>query len=267
MPEYLDPDDYVPFASTTVGETVRVNHCKEGKDKLYVTTNPDGIVAYCHHCGKRGFTRTALSEGTEAGSELSTPRVERSAIGASVHLPADSESRADYWRGDALTWAAQYLARSEITASPLCWSESNQGIVMPLFDASGLVGYQVRSFDAAETRKYITNKTKGAYARPFFHGRNKLAIVEDWISAYKIALSVPDYAALPLLGTNLTKEQMRTIISYPEITVALDNDKPDVRAAQAKIMRTLSCYTAVRSVHLQQDPKALTPAQLREVFN
>lgn len=75
---YLSNEEFVPMAPEGPG-TVNIHHCKDGpgNDKLYITRKDDGtILAYCHHCGKRGSHRVLGTRTIQSGKETtSTARV------------------------------------------------------------------------------------------------------------------------------------------------------------------------------------------------
>lgn len=277
MKEYLNDDEFMPFAgSLKLGETIKVEHCKSGKAKLYITRKEDnaGIVAYCHHCSKRGFV---ANPDVSIGESKETMRSTHEGF-ESEHdqysLPSDSEGRSVYWPGAARRWAEQYLTEIELDNSPLCYSESKGGLVFPLFSQGDLIGYQVRKFpEDPNGPKYLTFRgDRGQAALDPFVSRHEvseipvLAVVEDWVSAYKIALNTT-LDAVPLLGVNCSNNQVQAIVSYAEVAIALDNDNTQVRKAQAKLVRHLSCYSAVRSVLLDKDPKEMSIEELRQEFD
>ena len=160
MKEYLNEDEFMPFAgSLKLGETVKVEHCKPGKAKLYITRkeNNAGIVAYCHHCGKRGFV---ANPDVPSGENKETMRATYSSVEhehGKYSLPTDSEGRSARWPIEARRWAEQYLTEPELDSSPLCYSESKGGLVFPLFSHGDLIGYQVRKFpEDPNGPKYLT---------------------------------------------------------------------------------------------------------------
>ena len=55
----LSRSEFVPYAPKDRGGQTHIHHCKQGhnNDRLYIRRNEDeSIVAYCHHCGKSGYS-------------------------------------------------------------------------------------------------------------------------------------------------------------------------------------------------------------------
>lgn len=290
--DYLDPSEYVPFAPKVPGEQVHVHHCRKelGKDKLYIKVSEDGskILAYCHHCRKRGSYLLSGKPIDEypAKSEGTGLLRKHSVFG----LPNDSESDPAKWGATqagerALSWVEKYLCVGDILDSPLCFSAKQESLLFPLFSEGNLVGYQARPFSDSTvyntTSKYITYIYKELYTSTsnivldIFTNKNSkdicttLVLVEDYISALKVVNGTDTCDSLPLLGCNLTKGTLQSILTggYEKVQVALDNDNNEVRRSQAKIVRELSAYLPVRSVLLDKDPKKYLYAELEELFD
>lgn len=261
----LDPDCYLPYAADLgIGQEIRVEHCKPGKRKLYIKRKSDGIVAHCFHCGSSGRTSTDPVEDmadpagcSDAGSYASGP---------SFRLPADSEGRPQEWPHEAREWLTWYLTDEQITDSPFCYSAEKGGIVFPFNCGGELAGYQVRHFPA-KSPKYLTYRDKSKQGiDPYLHEDcEDIVLVEDMVSAYKAYLA--GFNTAPLMGTTLTKERFTAIVNdFDRVTVALDNDNNQVRKLQAKLVRDLSAYCAVKSVLLDRDLKEYDLEMIREIL-
>ncbi len=277
----LSFDEFVPFAPDTVGEQVHVEHCKPGRAKLYIKRTENGILAFCHHCNHSGAYLNSMESASKredvsrTGISFDHRQSESGNDGyGAFSLPADTEGRAGHWPRDAREWAEQFLTEQELTDSPFCYSERAGGILFPYYSREVLAGYQVRLFPDRKGMKYKTVRNKSLpndVALASFHPdktpvKPDFVLVEDWISAYKCKLA--GYASQALMSTNLTKGRLYPIVAdWPRIIVALDNDNKQVKKAQAKLVRDLSCYSQVKSVLLERDLKYETIDRIREILN
>lgn len=280
MGQWLHKDEFVPHASSIVGEEVHVHHCKEGhgNDRLYIRRNTDGsIIAFCHHCHSSGFS-TADSdfearEGAEADSRRSESERDhtvRSADGSAFSLPNDITGDFGQFGIECQQYLRRYFEGDAITRSPLCWSERGGSLILPVYCADGLLLYQERAFpERADTPKYQTWRNPGFTNQvsntPFEAGNTTLVYTEDWLSAYQWT-QVDGVSGMPLLGTHLSKAQALQALDFDRVYVHLDNDNPDVRRAQVRHVFTLSKYKPAKNIWTDKDPKEFSPAELEALL-
>lgn len=283
--DWLNKEEFVPFAPKARGESVMVHHCKKGKNnnRLYIRRNEDGsIVAYCHHCCKRGFSTL---DGIANIHSKDTIKPTTSGVKV-LKLPHDLELRLPHWPIEALKWVSKYgITTDELDINSIGYSNSWMGVVLPVFDTKGrLVCTQTRRFSwshteiaRGQTKKYDTTILQGTqkserlfiprHRGPDLPDRpNTLVLVEDILSSIKID-RVTD--AMALLGTSLPKEKYLTLgTKYDKIVIWLDNDNPQVRKSQSKIKRRLELFCPdVQIIYTERDPKEHTQKEIEAIVN
>lgn len=273
MTAKLDPSDYMPYAPSEPGRTVRRHHCKggKGKDKLYITRKEDGsIVAFCHHCHAGGGTSVSELQSESSGEYgLRTTGSGNAQVknGNRVFaIPADCQGNTDKWGREALEWAEQYLTSDQINDSPLSYSDKDGAIIFPFVTDTDMVMYQARYFPAREP-KYMTywNHNTDRQYNPMGNS-DTLVLTEDWISAYKAVLA--GYSAFPLAGSHLSRGSMAKLIArdYRRYVIALDNDKPAVRREQRRLEREFSMYAPTLVLKLTKDLKCFNLPDIQDLI-
>jgi len=293
----LDINDWKDYVPDSVGEQVKVHHCKlgTGNDKLYIKRVPNGAIAYCHHCGERGYaSNRILATKTNAGSNYSarvsgiyerTSSFNGSPVfsegksssngdkSQSIVLPADAIRRLKLWPNqDAKIWVLKHgLRMADIDASGMCWSDSFSGVLFPRFLNGTLVSYQVRKFPSASPKYKSYGNTSGVYdalrVSERSHERTRLVLVEDMLSALKVSRIASAFA---LGGTSLKDEQLAHLLKdYDRFVVMLDNDNWQVKINQVKLYKRLSMFSTsdVKVLELNKDPKEHSDEELRELLH
>ena len=289
MSGYLDKDEFVPFAPSELGGETRVHHCKQGKDndRLYIKRTDDGtIIAYCHHCGKRGVSKL------DGIRNISTFRTNKEPIKTGViktlKLPVDFEKDSTKWPSKARTWPMKYgIKKEELHDNSVGYSEYFGRVVLPTFDEKGsLVQYQTRKIDGLSgtstfqrETKYDTFIKQGSTSfQRLFNPKSSgssisrcsvgsvLCIVEDSLSAIKCNRFVDTIA---LNGTSLDESCILKLIKdYNSFIIFLDNDNSQVKKSQRKLKKNLElvCKGKVTIVYSDKDPKELTTKELKEIL-
>lgn len=282
--DYLEPNEFVPYAPTTLGETTHIHHCKEGRgnDRLYITRKDDGaIVAYCHHCGRRGVSRSRAPRNIHS-LRASAKERERTAV-RKLTLPRDIEKDVTMWPAHARAWPMKYgIKKDELQHNHIAYSERLGRIVLPCFDEKGtLTCYQTRKLSGGEGRdanphKYSTYTQQGSEARDnLFWARGgrtgdasrPLVVTEDVLSAIKCGRFGPSVA---VLGTNVSDHELLTITNkHDNIIVFLDNDNSKVKAKQNSLKQRLDLLANgwVRVVRADKDPKEHSNSELESLLN
>ena len=190
----LSQEDFVPFAPKIVGEQIHRHHCRQGKgnDKLYIKRNENGIVAYCFHCGKSGFSRIGVSyrmetekgEGSANDEHGPVRRMDSVSIGQGPGESVGGRTGLDGMDGYSSagvlfvlpvdcyrisgrcvntecqrsleSWGAD--SEEFLRKVPLWYSPRTLSLIIPQYDPSGtLIGYQARRFPTLEGYpKYLT---------------------------------------------------------------------------------------------------------------
>lgn len=273
MTDRLRPDEFVPYAGSE-GVTVNINHCKQGKDnaRLYITTKSDRILAYCHHCGRRGChylanyarARTRGQGGTDGiHSSRNSKFRGREIVSSEKYI-----TEINQWPAEARHWIGRAgLTQAEVEQFNIGYYEPDQRVMLPIYNKGELVGYQMRRIFAHDNRpKYDTRKK----VKPllFYNEQhddsNRLVIVEDILSAIKVGRQ---YNTCALLGTNLDLSSVAYIAGkYDNVDVWLDNDNRQVKLNQVKLKRKLGAFCNVRVIKTDIDPKLLTDAEIYDII-
>jgi len=303
MNKYLPYDDFVPFAPDGLGEEVNKHHCKQGKDndRLYIKRNSDGtIVAYCHHCGLRGFHRGTDGKSLQRLVGLigqSSGTVEDTT--ERFTYPVDTEFNFNKWPEEARNWPLQYgLTEEEICdVASMGWSEFYGRVILPVFNEDGeLVAWQGRRIPGLTDKskyeigwnktkqkgdrsptKYNTKAKEGvtkserlcpirycgvgsSYSSP----STTLCIVEDTLSALKVSRLMD---SLPLNGSSCKLRDLMHLKKYDTIIIYLDNDNNQVKSSQVRLKRALELMANnVYLIKEDRDPKELSDKELSTLF-
>jgi len=288
MSEYLDKDEFVPFAPSEIGGEVHVHHCKLGKDndRLYIRRNEDdSIIAYCHHCGKRGVSK--LDGVRNISTFRSNKGTLKKGVSRDLKLPSDFEKDSSKWPMKARAWPMKYgITKEELHDNSIGYSEYFGRIVLPTFDEKGkLSQFQTRKIDGLmgtstfqRETKYDTYIKQGSTSfqrlfNPKYIGSDPsrlsmdtLCIVEDSLSAIKCNRYIPTIA---LNGTSLDdKCILKVVKNYSSFIIFLDNDNPQVKKSQRKLKKKLElvCKGKVTIIYSDKDPKELSNKELQEIL-
>lgn len=273
--DWLPKEDYLPYAPDGAGETEHIHHCRDGKDndKLFITRCEDGytIIAYCHHCGKRGFANTSESATISTLKKHYSHKrsATTSSSGYEYKLPNDCEGNPSKWDRRARVWVRRYgITNEEIEDYGIAYSPSDTRVVLPVYDSDGLALYQTRKLLEEDTRpKYLTyNNRHGSlwYSHPP-HISNSIVLCEDVISGIRLGRHLPAGA---LLGTSISDRVLNAITNvYDTFIIFMDDDNTDVRMKQLVLKNRLELFGDVNIVHTNgRDAKEHTDAELKEIL-
>lgn len=297
---YLKPEEYMPHAPSERGEQVHVNHagCPAGEDRkgrLYVKrTETDDVVAYCHHCGGRGFSGAsrAFVGYRQSGDALSSvrwrkrsapstvPRIDGTggAVGRKLPtLPRDATPHVGDWPPHAKLWPESFGVQADaLGRKGWCYSPKYDRLLIPVFDREhgGLLGYQARRLSDRDTdsRKYLTVKEKGK--RLYYHAtapitaalKNKaVVLVEDALSAEKVSAFADAVAVLTVTADSTLRDKLLDT-GYDTVVVWLDDDNTDVKRKQLALKTMFDPYVRVVIVRTSKDPKRHAYQEIKEVL-
>ena len=268
---YLKKDEFVPQGQhLSAGEQININHvdCPAGHDtkkRLYIKRTDDGtkLIAYCHHCelsgshGNRSY-RTKRAKATASLNGYSTGK-------SGYRLPSDYEPAPGKWSSKGRSWVTRYgIEDAEISRYSIGYSEYHRRIILPVYNAGVLEGYQLRRIEPDDVKpKYLTR----ANVRPLFWrssllSSSKLVICEDILSGIKCARYQDSIA---LLKASETDEVVHWAIThgYKEFLIFLDDDNRQVKQAQIALKNRLSMFGTVSIIHADKDPKEHSNNELR----
>lgn len=303
---WLELDEFLPYAPDVPGEQVQIHHCKPGNqnDRLFIRRNDDeSVVGYCHHCGARGYYRS-LPRGKESRTRRSERKSVDSGVGGApevLSLPKDFTTDVSRWHPRARAWVRKYgITDDELRANSVGFSERLGAVVFPVFGEEGaLLAYQYRpivreiggkvsdgkdSEGDRETPKYITRRQKDrAGGVDLFVARTcrnsgadnpersvctRVVLTEDVLSAIKVS-RVPRNVGAALMGSSLKEQQAAKAAEIGrDAAVFLDNDNEQVRRNQRKARKLLEPLVrgSVTVIEQDRDPKAITTSDLRRIL-
>lgn len=271
MSDYLNRNEFVPYAPTERGEQVHVHHCKQGQhnDRLYIRrTEDDTILAYCHHCGKRGSARTSFVETGYSRDEISSRLANCSADGKSNHS-SGYEGFKEYWEccrasdKDVEQIASESfilksrLKRERIEELDVRVRDNRIWFPVPSDEEGELAAIVGRG----ESPKWLVRRNQNKKVGVWGTGKS-LVIVEDIISAIRV--SDCGYSAMPLLSSTLQSKYLTDFSKYDNIYIWLDNDNHQVLSSRLKIKHKLDLlYNNVIIIPATQ-PKDLSNSEIKK---
>lgn len=266
---YLNKEEYLPFAPDEYGKQVHVNHadCEAGTDtkkRLYIRRLEDGrVLAYCHHCCKSGSYSEAKFRSLEAikGGFKHTDSTSKT-----LSLPVDYETSISSWPARARAWIHRYgITDEEITKYGIGYSARERRVILPSWEDGVLLGYQTRKiFDEDTGPKYTTYHQKKNFVwKDLTNTNGVLVICEDVLSAIKLRRF---YSSMALLSTHLHKCNYHYLFEYTNILIYLDNNNPEVKLKALSMKKELEMYgSLVKIISIEKDPKQLTNEELRSL--
>lgn len=264
-------NEFIHDAPSTPGEQVHVNHegCRAGVDtkkRLYIKRTHDGtVVAYCHHCGESGVSRSKYRHI----SSYSTPKPTSVSHTRDIRLPVDVLKNTSMWPKAAIGWLLKYgISFKEITDYGITFSPRYNRICFPLYMDGVYIGWQGRSLDPdADPPKYLTMvdpKNPNGNVACYIKGgtSDKCVLVEDCVSAIKVCRQV---STVSLLGSHLKDDSIVWIANrWDDVAIWLDNDKPEVLKEQQRLHRLFGMLGKSRLILTPNDPKCYTDMEIRE---
>lgn len=274
MKQRLSFDEFVPYASDTIGVEVKIHHCRTGKDnnRLFIRRTENGIIAFCHHCGQSGRYRDNKPKSFVAIKEKYNTFREPAATADSVEyvsrrtsFPKDSLGYLDGgWSVKAKLWIKQYpLTSTELIELGVVYSPNKGRIYFPVYDNGSLLGYQARAIEAAGAKWLSLYKDKSKFFVFNDKGGDTCVIVEDIISG---KLCARHHSSYVLLGSSISDAGLAKIRKFKKFIIFMDDDKPEVKMNQIKIQKKLELFGTVRVIHRGTDPKNLGSIELKEIL-
>lgn len=280
--------EIVGYKSMPAGAQTNMDHalCPAGVDtkgRLYVKVSDDDsmILAYCHHCGGRGFHKrnkytSSTTDSTTGVVDLMTCAINKGFYDAekkflvsdALHdhkdLSSILRSRIFWWTHDC------FVALSD--ADFFDMRVNAFGVWIP-FDSEehGLVRLDYRTFVPTLPKwnrqiKYSNDGKKLCDNVAVFNPNDSdIGVVcEDPFSAMKIG--VTGYAGVCLSGSEITSEQVLKLSGmFDRIFVWMDNDSNLIRMKSCKIGDSFKLFhDNVHKIDHPDDPKNCTMVQIED---
>lgn len=255
MKEYVEDLD-----EAVIGYQYNTNHrdCSAGEDvkrRLYIKRAPDGWMFYCHHCGNKGYLRAAdkMYRGMPA-ADVKTPT--SSAIIDSLSKGL-FEEEVKLWSTEARIWWYSYdLNDVDAVRFNVQWDVARGRLFMK---AGGTwVG---RGF--GKGGRYVCYKQTDTPAYFYYSdSHNKIVVVEDVVSAYKVHKA--GYNVLALLGTKASDKQLELLYNYKDVIIWLDPDHPGQMGA-TELFKRINGVSDVMNV-LAEQPKEVSYSRIKELL-
>ena len=160
--------------------------------------------------------------------------------------------------------ARAYLSKYDfLVQENLLWDVKENRIVFEVFDegVGELVGAIGRTTDAWRTPKW---RKYGSRSHPFIlnPGHDVCVLVEDAVSAVRLAQDVDNVTVIALLGTAIPQSYIKYLTEYSLVIISLDKD---ALATAMKLMKDLGQYvpTVVRNLD-SDDIKDMGPVAYKE---
>lgn len=158
-------------------------------------------------------------------------------------------------------WLLRYeITDSEIENYGIGWCEDKNLLI--LIQNSGY--WQGRYFGNQERPKYLSSGNKDLLT--FFGEGDSLVVVEDVLSAIKVARLSPEYCSLPLMGSTMPPEWARKLSErFKQVRIWLDRDKAKESLRMARNLSERGIKSS--SVITDLDPKEYSKNQIREILS
>ena len=252
------------FETLDEGDQAKYNHvdCPNGMDnreRLYVKNLDGAFMWHCHNCGDSGYYRPKET----VRSIKATTR----AVVSRTPIPdyKDLTKELDYakFKVEGQLWLGQY-GFNESLVNQFRIAETDEGVVLPIFNDLFIYGYQIRRYNKAP--KYLTySKQRFSFLECIAGIRSKpLIIVEDLLSSYKLRYA--GYPTLCLLGTKLDGEAQRVLSMFrtKRVVLWLDDDIAG-HAAAKKLFVDASPIVPNISAIFNHQPKELSLEILKDM--
>ena len=155
----------------------------------------------------------------------------------------------------AMRWLLCYrITLKEIEEHNILWCQENETLILVHTDNY----WQGRHF-GKYGMKYLS---KGKKPLTIYGESDTIILVEDVLSAIKIARLSPEYCAMPLLGSSLSSEHEEVLRDiFKTIYVWLDRDKANQGIKMSRNLRQKGMNT--KSIITDLDPKEYTEGEIK----
>lgn len=273
---FLTKNEFLPYAPDGIDEQIKINHanCPAGEDtkqRLYIKRiENNGILAYCHHCGKRGVAFSNATPTNYASSNSNRAKqAKHGAHSRACKMPYDATTDTSKWHPAARAWIRKYgITDKEISEHGIFYSNYKGRVGLPTWDKSGIAHISYRKIHKTDLGpKYLTEGCSSAAIISSQRLAGSLSpttiiIVEDLLSAIKCARVCN---AVALNGVHLSDKLLSNIVKeYNKIVIFLDDDCRQVKLNEIAIKNRIEQFGKdVTIVHSIKQPKELTEDEIR----
>jgi hypothetical protein len=232
-----------------VGDQTHHNHdkCEAGTDtkqRLYLKRTPEGMVAFCHHCGKGGFLRT---ERKPARVEMLLEEKLASPMGKNPFLRENARGWEEWPSEVKLWWMSHEMTQQDALDYDVTWDVFTCRLVL-----SGTTMIQGRAFGGMKP-KYLSHKFVDDVEHwPQAEVPTTLFVCEDLMSGFKLHKAKAD--VLCLTGTKVNYKHLTVCSRYAKVLVWLDRDVAGEWGA-VKLFKSLSGITTALLHPSKCEPK------------
>ena len=276
MDNKLVRSEFVPYAPKDRGVQIHIHHCKQGhnNDRLYIRRNEDeSIVAYCHHCGKSGYSfsdnlqiRTAKEVHKQTWRHGKSSFESSNACGhQDFRKTWDKKDRA-YKRHRANYKEQPFLIKSLINQELIDKYEIKQigdRVYFPIFDQAGKNLKVV--LGRGENPKWLVEWLCDDKTYNPIGSGDTCVVVEDVVSAIRLAEC--GYSALPCLSSSLRDSLLPKLENYGTIVVWLDNDNSQVLSNTLKIRNKVLLINDNVIICRGKQPKDMNDSDILKYLN
>lgn len=251
--------------SLGISDSKRITCPQCRKDRMDITRREEGILYHCWRpdCSMRGFI------GTLPSNLMDIPKREKKEFTPRPFTYETITITESFYIAHLRKYTMSRQEWKDAGVKQVAWGAS---IVMPLWNRMGYgFGTTVKNFHNKKLKAIHYIEANG----PVLHyavsdespweGENTAILVEDWISAQRIALL--GYRGVCLLGTELTDDKVKDLKSagFDKVAIALD---PDAYAKSIKIADKYRLFfKSFKVIQTPADPKDMCPSLLRELLN
>jgi len=248
-----------------VGGSKKIAHdCGEGLC-LAVFHNETKYSAYCHRCGPQKPIWKAFPTLAERAEKAAQARSADEAVEADTRPPQPAVFDLAEWPSEARLWLYKAgFSNDEIKTIGFYYHPITRRVVVPVVCNGQLVYWQARQIFGSRGAKYLSMPGGRQNAIPIFGQGSSIILVEDLLSALKIATA--GFRSLCLMGTNLLPKIWEHLINETDIIVWLDPDDAGRNAAADVAGKLQLVGKTCRDVVTARDPKYHSKAQIADVL-
>lgn len=230
----------------------------------------DDGSAFCFGCGHK-------ERRTHAPVRLAADPAEDDS-GRSYAIPADA---GQHYGAAAVEWLSRFhMDIPTAIKAGILWSPSREQLIYQLGNCWQARNFRPDGGDGNAKRQQAKNFTSGdvneclhMYTNPTSQrdvGENSvesgLVIVEDPVSAIRVASSGGRFDAMPLLGSHLASSRLNAIAGlYGDVVFWLDSDK--YKEARAMCDRAKYMGLSARTIYTEEDPKCHSNEEIQKVLD
>jgi len=232
---------------------------------MSIVAGSDGSLSYI--CFRAGCSVSGRTKGSIRGVDLLRAKrkqhfevVSKEPYEHSVYILPFLGMRKTAITEDAWKYLTKY---DFLKQENLLWDVKENRIVFEVFDegVGELVGAIGRTTDKWRTPKW---RKYGSTSHPFIlnPGHDVCVLVEDAVSAVRLANDVKDVTVIALLGTAIPQSYIKYLTEYNLVIISLDKD---ALSTAMKLMKDLGQYvpTTVRNLD-SDDIKDMGPVAYKE---